>query len=83
MHLAGKHPSRQLSLSWYYSDGARLNASIGPVNMHTSLASSESCNFEGLYAVTELNTASGFKFLLFFFVLTKNFASIRIRKNNE
>ncbi|KAL3981678.1 Neurotransmitter-gated ion-channel transmembrane region family protein [Acanthocheilonema viteae] len=54
----GKHPSRKLSLSWYYSDGARLNASIRPVSMHTSLISSESCNFEGIYAVTELNTAS-------------------------
>ncbi|VDK77873.1 unnamed protein product [Onchocerca ochengi] len=55
---AGKHPSRQLSLSWYYSDGARLNASIGPISMQTSLVSSENCNFEGIYAVTELNTAS-------------------------
>lgn len=42
--------------------------------MHTSLVSSESCNFEGLYAVTELNTASGL-FLLPLFQKIKSFRS--------
>ncbi|VDN01006.1 unnamed protein product [Thelazia callipaeda] len=56
-----RHPSRRLSLSWYYSDGARLNASAGPAGMHTSLAPSEICNFEEVYAVTELNAASDYR----------------------
>ncbi|VDK28665.1 unnamed protein product [Gongylonema pulchrum] len=55
---AARHPSKHLSLSWYYADGARLNTSAGPASMYTSLAASENCNFEELYAVTELNAAS-------------------------
>lgn len=55
---AARHPNKQLSLSWYYSDGARLNTTAVSASMRTSLAASESCNFEKLYAVTELDAAS-------------------------
>lgn len=65
--IIGKHSSRQLSLSWYHSDGARMNAGMGPISMHTSVVSNKTCSVGKHYDGTELNKATGSDLSLFFF----------------
>uniref|UniRef100_A0A9J2PHD3 Ig-like domain-containing protein n=1 Tax=Ascaris lumbricoides TaxID=6252 RepID=A0A9J2PHD3_ASCLU len=57
-HVSARHPIRQLSLSWIDSKGARLGANVSPPNVQISTLTSELCEFDSTYALTEFNAAT-------------------------
>uniref|UniRef100_A0A915A9D8 Neurotransmitter-gated ion-channel ligand-binding domain-containing protein n=2 Tax=Parascaris univalens TaxID=6257 RepID=A0A915A9D8_PARUN len=56
--FAARHPIKQLSLSWIDSKGARLGPNVSPPNVHISALTSELCEFDSTYALTEFNAAT-------------------------